>query len=213
MDEAAQAVAGVDGGGMNLDGLQLPARAVVRASRADASGYSADIEILDGAGQPTGQLLSDLPLSTEWLAGGAQGVFAPPAVGQLVEVQWMGGSTSHPVISNGAPRDPVSPRWPVGAGERSVQGDTWDTRHRPGEWILYDHTGAVLSAKGRRFKMAADDDLLEILQSWLDALIAAQTVTDTDTASGGSGRELGLNAATRAALNAIKARLPLVLRS
>ena len=33
-------------------GIELSARAIVRESRADSSGYSADVEILDGTGQP-----------------------------------------------------------------------------------------------------------------------------------------------------------------
>ena len=53
-------------------------------------------------------------------------------------------------------------------GEHSIQGDTWDTRHRAGEWVLYDHTGAVLSPRAVRFKVAADDDLLTIsIRGWM----------------------------------------------
>ena len=212
LDEAAQAEPGVDGGGMNLDGVQFPVRAIVRSSTA-GSQYKCTVEVLDGAGQPTGQVLSDQPLDPLWLAGGGKGVWAPPDEGQIVAVVWAGGSAGHPVISNGALRKPVAPRWSVGAGEHSIQGDTWDTRHRAGEWILYDHTGAVLSAKSRRFKMAADDDLLTILNAWLDADIASKTVVDNDTDPGGSGAELAMNGATIAAYSAVKARLALVLRS
>ena len=196
-----------------LDGLELPARAIVRSSRADSGGYSATVEVLDSAGAPTGQVLADVPLDPLWLADAGRGVFAPPAPRQLVAVVWMGGEAGQPVIASHGLAQPAAPQWPVGAGEHSIQGDTWDTRHRAGEWVLYDHTGAVLSAKGRRFKVAADDDLLAILLAWLDADIASKTVTDNDTDPGGSGAELGMNGATIAAYAAVKARLPLVLRS
>ena len=54
LGEASQAEPGVDGGGMNLDGVQFPVRAIVRSSAADADGYRATVEVLNGAGQPTG---------------------------------------------------------------------------------------------------------------------------------------------------------------
>ena len=47
LDQAAQAEPGVDGGGMNLDGVQFPVRAIVRSSAADADGYRATVEVLE----------------------------------------------------------------------------------------------------------------------------------------------------------------------
>lgn len=194
-------------------GVELPCRAIVRSSAADSGGYRATVEVLDHAYEPTGQTLADVPLDPLWLTDGGKGVWAPPDEGQIVAVVWMGGDAGHPVISSGALREPATPQWSVGAGEHSIQGDTWDTRHRAGEWILYDHTGALLSAKNSRFKVTADADLLEEIEGLIDDLIAATTEPDHDTDPGGTGAELELSAATKNALTARKARFPLVLRS
>ena len=56
------------------------------------------------------------------------------------------------------------------------------------------------------------ESLFPVLDAWLDALIAAATILDTDTPSGSSGRELSFNGGTIAALNVVKTRLAKVLR-
>ena len=74
-------------------GIELSARAVVRASRADSSGYSADVEILDGTGQPTGQTLDKVPLDrSAGLGRDGAGFFAPPMPDRIVMVSWAAGS-------------------------------------------------------------------------------------------------------------------------
>ena len=78
--------------------MQFPCRAIVRGSAADADGYRATVECLDGTGEPTGQTLPDLPLDPLDEGRDGAGWFAPPKVGRIVAVAWMGGSAGHPVI-------------------------------------------------------------------------------------------------------------------
>ena len=197
-----------------IEGVELPARAVVLDSRADSSGYSADVEILDSVGDRTGHVLNDVAIDPLWLLAGGEGIFAPPANNQLVAISWLGDEAGQPVIAAAAPNDPARPRLSVSAGEHSLQGETWDVRMLPDEWRVRDDPGAVLSGKSSRWLVAGPaEDLHAVLQSLVDVIQAAMTVTDTDTASGGAGRELGLNAATIAALEVIATRLSLVLRS
>ena len=42
-----------------LEGLELPARARVLSSEATSQRYVATVEVLDGAGEPTGQMLEE----------------------------------------------------------------------------------------------------------------------------------------------------------
>ena len=197
-----------------IEGVELPARAVVLDSRADSSGYTADVEILDSVGERTGHVLNGIAVDPLWLIAGGPGVFAPPEKDQMVAVSWLGDEAGQPVIAAAAPNEPAAPRLSVGAGEHSLQGETWDVRMLPDEWRVRDDPGAVLSGKSSRWLVAGPaEDLHAVLQSLVDVIQAAMTVTDTDTPSGGAGRELGLNAATIADLEVIATRLSLVLRS
>ena len=202
---------------MRLDGLQLPCRARVESSAADSGGYRCTVQVLDGAGEPTNQVIEDLPLGRTWLGRDGAGFFAPPMPGRVVLVEWSGGSAGHPVIAGPAEREapvPFSPvpqgtaAWEDGAGaELRVNAD--------GSWTLRDRDGAEVAVNPAHLWRIASvaESLFPVLDAWLDALIAAQTVNDTDTSSGSAGRQLNFNGGTIAALTEVKARLAQVLRS
>lgn len=190
------------------EGVEYPARAIVRSSRAD-SRYTATVEILDGAGEPTEQTLADVPLDPLWLAEDGSGVWAPPAQGQIVALTWMGGEAGHPVITSGALMQAAAPRVPVEAGEHSIQGETFDQRMKADEWRVSDEAGTALSGKGRRWLIASpDDDLLAALVGLAEAIRDATTIPDT-----AGGTPLTLNPTTQAAINAALNRVRAVLRS
>ena len=205
---------------MNLDGLQLPARAIVRSSAADGQGYRATVEILNGRGEPTGQTLPDLPLDPLFEGRDGAGWFAPPKVGRIVAVAWMGGSAGHPVIVSAAWQQPAVPSIPVAAGEGALQdGDGGELRYRGGgRWHLIDGQGAEFGVDGKLWLLRGDgDDLhavqiawLDALDALLDALIAALTVADHDTGSGGTGAPLPFSGGTIAAFTAVKAQVAVV---
>ena len=198
-----------------LDGLEWPVRAIIRSSAADADGYRCTVETLDGRGEPTGRTLPDLPLDPLWLQEAGVGQWAPPAVGRIVAIIWAGGSSGHPIVCAGAPRQPVAPRLDVPAGEHSLQGEKWDVRMQPEKWGVYAESGAEVSIDGStKTKVASDDDdLLEALVETIEALRDGATVNDTDTPNGSPGQELANNAGTKSAINAGLDRIRDVLRS
>ena len=200
---------------VSLEGVELPVRAEVIVSRATpGEGYSADVEVLDGAGQPTGQILQAVPLDPLWLAEAGAGTWAPPAKGRIVAVTWMGGVSGHPVVVAGAAVDPPKPRLAVGDGEHSHQGATFDVRMKPDEWKVSDEAGTIISGTGKRWKVASpDDDLLLALVAVHEAQRDGVTIRDTDTNSGSAGRNLRLNGASKNAINAALDRVRAVLRS
>ena len=186
-----------------LAGIEFPCRASVVNAEAGPSGYRATVEALDRTGELTGRVLSDLPLDPLWLAGGGQGVFAPPAPKQIVAVVWMGGDAGHPVITAAGMVEPAVPRLAVPVGEHSLQGETWDARMRPDEWRVRDEAGAELSGQDSRWRVAGpSDDLHAVLQQLLDDLIVSFDVVGNLFA-----------APTIAALTGIKSRVSAVLRS
>ena len=196
------------------EGIELPARAIVRASRATTDEYSADVEITDRAGKPTGQKLDGVALDSLWLQPDGVGVWAPPAPDQHVLVGWSEADAGHPVIVAAAPLQPPAPRLPVAEGERSVQTAEWDQRQSAAEWRARDNAGAEVSGMGSRWRVAGPgDSLLPILEALCDVIINGATVPDHDTPSGGTGAPLAMGPAMIAAATAVKARLPLVLRS
>ena len=175
---------------------------------------------LDGTGEPTGQTLPDLPLDPLDEGRDGAGWFAPPKVGRIVAVTWMGGSAGHPVIVSRGWRDPAVPSIPVAAGEGSLQdGDGGELRYQGGgRWHLIDGQGAELGVDGKLWLLRGDgDDLhavqvawLDALDAFLDAMIAATTLPDHDTPSGGTGTPLGMSVGTIAALQAVKAEVATV---
>ena len=197
-------------------GIELSARAVVRASRADSSGYSADVEILDGTGKPTGQTLDKVPLDRGWLGRDGAGFFAPPMPDRIVMVTWAAGSATDPVIVSAAEDEPPAPASAVPQGAAAWQdGEGAELRvNADGSWTLRDRDGAEVAVNPAHLWRVASvaESLFPVLDAWLDALIAAATVLDTDTPSGSSGRELSFNGGTIAALTVIKTRLAKVLR-
>ena len=199
---------------MTPDGVQFPCRAIVRASAADADGYRATVEVLDGTGEPTGQTLPDLPLDPLWLGADGTGVFAPPAEGRIVAIIWAGGSSGHPIVCSGAWRNPgATPRLDVPAGEHSVQGETYDARMLADEYRISSEAGSQVSLKGKIKVASDDDDLLEALVETIEAVRDGATVLDTDTPNGSPGQELANNAGTKSAINAGLDRIRDVLRS
>ena len=201
------------------DGLQLPCRAIVRSSRADSE-YSATVEILDGAGAPTGQILPPIPLDPLFEGRDGAGWFAPPKPGRIVGVMWAGGSAGHPIIVGPTWRRPAVPSIPVGPGEGALQdGSGGELRYQgDGKWHLIDGQGAELGVDGKLWLLRGDgDDLHAVQVAWLDALealcramLAAQTIPDTDTDPGSAGRELPFNGATKAAISAVLAQVAVV---
>ena len=194
---------------MNLDGVQFPVRAIVRSSAADADGYRATVEVLDGAGQPTGQVLPDLPLDPLFEGRDGAGWFAPPKVGRIVAVAWMGGSAGHLVIVSTGWRQPAVPSIPVAAGEGALQdGDGGELRYQGGgRWHLIDGQGAELGVDGKLWLLRGDgDDLHAVQVAWLAAL---DSLIDTLIAAVDIGLHT-FNPATIAALNGVKAQVAAV---
>ena len=201
-----------------LDGIELPARARVDDSRATpGAGYTADVTVLDGAGNPTDppQRLAAVPLDPLWHDVDGVGVFAPPAPGRIVAIVWMGGVAGHPVVTAGAWINPAAaPRLVVPAGEYSIQGPVFDARMLADEYRVSDEAGTVVSLRDERVKVASPaDDLLAALVELGEAIRDGSTENDTDTASGSSGRALPLNAGTKSAINAALDRFRAVLRT
>ena len=196
-------------------GVELPARVIVRSSKATpGDGYVATVEVLDGAGEPTKQVLRDVPLDPLIQTEDGTGIFAPPKTGRIMALVWAGGVAGHPIVAAGAWTMPAKPRLAVPAGEHSHQGETFDVRMLPDEWKVSDEAGTELSGKGERWRMASpDDDLLSALVAFGEAVRDGLTVFDTDTPSGSTGNQLGLNAGTKTAINSALDRVRAVLRS
>lgn len=202
--------------GVSLDGLQLPARARVESSAADADGYRATVTVLDGAGESTDQVIADLPLGRGWLGRDGAGWFAPPMPGRVVLVEWSGGSAGHPVIAADAEHDPPVPFAPVPAGAQSLQdGAGTELRfHADGRVLIRHRSGAEIAtdAEGLWRIASAAESLHAVLAAMIAAGKAATTVNDTDTASGSAGRQLAMNGATMAAWDAAQVLLDQTLR-
>ena len=90
-----------------------------------------------------------------------------------------------------------------------------------GRWHLIDGQGAELGVDGKLWLLRGrGDDLhavqvawLDALDAFLDAMIAATTLPDHDTPSGGTGTPLGMSdrdGSTIAALRAVKAEVATV---
>ena len=145
---------------------------MVLDSRADSSGYTADVEILDSVGDRTGHVLNGVAVDPLWLIAGGPGVFAPPEKDQMVAISWLGDEAGQPVIAAAAPNEPATPRLDVGAGEHSLQGAEWDVRMLRDEWYVRDDAGAEISGKGSRWRVAGpSDNAHDMLQAFLDVLI------------------------------------------
>ena len=202
---------------MNLDGLQLPARAIVRSSAADGQGYRATVEVLNGRGEPTGQTLPDLPLDRTWLGRDGAGFFAPPMPGREVLVVWSGGSAGHPVITSAGEREPHAPASSVPQGAAAWQdGMGAELRqHADGSWWWRNRAGAEVAVDVPGLWRVASTamSLHTVLASMIAAGKAATTVTDHDTDPGGTGAELPMNGATKADWDAAQVQLDLVLRA
>lgn len=193
-----------------LDGIELPARAIVRSSRADAQGYSATVEVLTGDGEPTGQLLSDLPLDRQWLGRDGAGWYGPPAPGRIMQVTWQGGSGGHPVVTSAAEDEPPVPAASVPQGGWAWQdGQGAELRQHPdGSWWLRNRAGAEVAVDvAGLWRVASTAETLHaVCQELLDTLIAAMTIPAA------IGTPLPFNPATIAKLTALKARVDLLLR-
>lgn len=198
-------------------GIELPARAIVRASRADSTGYSADVEILDGRGQPTGQTLDKVPFDRGWLGRDGAGWFAPPMPDRVVLVAWADGSATDPVITSAAETEPPVPASPVPQGAAAWQdGEGAELRqHADGSWTLRDRDGAEVAVDISHLWRVASvaESLFSVLDALFDTLIAGQTVPDHDTDPGGTGAPLPFDPGMIAELAAEKARLAQVLRA
>ena len=198
-------------------GLELPARAIIRASRADSSGYSADVEILDGTGQPTGQTLDKVPLDRGWLGRDGAGFFAPPMPGRVVMVGWADGSATDPVIVSAAETEPPAPASAVPQGAAAWEdGMGAELRqHADGSWWWRNRAGAEVAVDVPGLWRVASTamSLYTVLASMIAAGKAATTVLDTDTPSGSAGKQLAMNGTTQAAWDAAQVQLDLVLRA
>ena len=201
---------------MNLDGLQLPCRARVESSAADAGGYRATVQVLDGAGEPTNQVIEDLPLGRTWLGRDGAGFFTPPMPGRIVWVDWADGSAGHPVIVAGAEREAPVPFIPVPQGAAAWEdGAGTEVRfHADGRILIRHRSGAEVSTDlaGLWRIASAAQTLHAVLAAMIAAGKAATTVTDNDTDPGGTGAELPMNGATQGDWDAAQVLLDLTLR-
>lgn len=174
-------------------GIELPCRAIVDESAADSGGYRVTVDVLTTTGARTNQILRDVPLDRLWQGRAGAGVFAPPAIDQVVSIGWHSGAAGAPVLVASAPDAPAVPFRPVAVGE----------------WALQDGQGAELRVTAAGLWRLAS--IAESLQPWLAELLAtlraAQTVHDTDTFRGSPGRELNFNGATIARLTVLAERL------
>ena len=205
-----------------VPGVEHACRAIVRRSVADADGYRADVETVNGIGEADGRLIRDVPIDPGPEGRDGAGWFAPPKVGREVLVVWSAASGGHPVIAAMAPRDPAVPAIPVDAGHGSLQdGEDGEFRYQgEGKWHLIDGQGAEFSVEGRLWKLFGQDDMHATLQQWLDTLeafvdvmIAAMTEISTTTDNmGHTGPipKLPFDGATTAALQAVKAQVQAV---
>ena len=115
------------------EGVSLPELAEVRSARAaPGDGYVATVAVL-ADGRATDEVIEDAPIASGWSA--EAGLFAPPAAGDVVLVQFVGGRRSEPVIT--ARVDPLSAAQPA----RSVA----------------DGSAALMAPDGAAVDVAEDD--------------------------------------------------------
>ena len=192
-----------------LEGIELPCRAIVRSSAADGDGYRATVEVLDSAGEPTKQILENVPLDPLYDGRDGAGLFIPPKPDRIVGVVWMGGEAGHPVVVGSAWQQPAVPSIPVAAGEGSLQdGEGGELRYRGGgRWHLIDGKGAELSVDGKLWLLRGDgDDLHAVQVAWLDALDALIDALIAAVDVGGHT----FDSATKAALQGVKGQVATV---
>ena len=193
-------------------GVSRPVKAVVDRSYARQGaegGYAADLEVVHRVTlKRTGETLPGVPLQPVWLGPDGRGLYAPPAPGQLVIVNWIEGDRAHPYVA-GAAADAYAPAVDaaVGALVLSDGGRNYTMRVEDTLWALYDASGAQIRLRGSRWTMVSDaESLRTILDDLIDALIALTTTQGPATAV----HDHAASAATIAALQAVKQRLPLL---
>lgn len=137
-----------------LRGIEFPCRAIVRESAADAQGYRATVDVLDRRGDPTSQVLTDVPLDPLWQGRMQSGFFVPPAPRRIVAVVWLGGDAGGPFIAAGADPAPVVPFTPVAGGEAAWQDGE-------GSEIRFHEDGAITvrNRDDSRVAIAADNSI------------------------------------------------------
>lgn len=178
-----------------LAGVSFPVRAVVRAAycRPAAAGYAVDLEVVHRATlQPTGELVAAVPLSPLWLGADGRGLYAPPQVGQIVILAWVEGDRGHPFIA-GFHGDAHLPARAVASGEL----------------VLTDGRGAELRIRDSLWRIAnAQDSLRTLLEDLIDEVKGLVT-----TPGPAAPHDHGVSPATKAKLQALRARLPKLLDS
>lgn len=139
-------------------GVSLPVRARVRSSfvARRAGGYGCTAEVLDRTGAATGEVLESLPLSPIWLGADGRGIYAAPAAGQVVIVDWIDGDRSQPYIAamDGAANVPAADA-------------------AAGPLVLTDGGGTIVKISGRRVSVASSQQsLVAALERIVDAVAA-----------------------------------------
>lgn len=184
------------------EGVSRPVRAVVRAGycRPVDGGYAVDVEVVHPVTrEPTGERIEEVPMPALWLGPDGRGLYAPPAAGQIVVLDWIDGSRGHPFIA-GCDGERRQPRQPVPAGSLVL------TDGRGGS-ITLAGDGAVTVAGGEGRLQVADrlqirndaQNLRAVLLAFIDAVIGLST-TGTAVAQSASP-------ATQAALRQVSRRV------
>lgn len=78
----------------------FPTLVKVTKCTCSASGYSIDGQaLLPGTLEATKELFKEIPISPIWADKDGRGLYAPPAVGQIVVVSYIGGNKAFPFVA------------------------------------------------------------------------------------------------------------------
>jgi len=144
-----------------LGDLALTSTGIVRSF--DPSKYAVRVEL-----QPQGNLTGWIPLTSPWVGNG-WGMFCPPTIGDLVEIEFLGGDISSGVAGLRFYNDQDLPL-PVPSGE------FWLV-HKSGSLLKFHNDGTIeVSASARMSYTAAGHDFHGPV-TMDDTLNAAGTIT------------------------------------
>ncbi|MCY4377335.1 MAG: hypothetical protein OXC31_26550 [Spirochaetaceae bacterium] len=190
-----------------LAGISLPARAEVIGARADGSGDLVDVDVLDAQLARTGEVLADVPAPPLWLGRGGRGVYAPPAQGSRVLIEFVDGDRAAPIVTAalGDPEPQRPPKEvPIGAWALldGRGGELW--QDGDGTVRMLDAGGAMVRVAGDRVAIASSvRSLLSVAQRLVDVISALQTI--------GSPAQHAVSPANQAQLAEVRAQLAEVL--
>ena len=165
-----------------------PAEVLTLYSGAGETKYAADVEVLTpGDWARTGEVVGQVPIGPIWMGQGGQGIYAPPAVGQVVIVECLGWDPAFPYVS-------------------ASYGETYSCADfKEDELTLTDGQGAEvsISASGLLRIASRQETLRAVIEEIVDGVVGMQTV--------GSPPQHVVSPATITKLEAAKAKLAQVM--